>query len=257
MALLPKRASRTAKQREWRRQLRLRARQERALSVSLAAEFTRVSKRAASGYRRAGRSGALAALNGHKGRIKKLLTQSSRRAFETVGKDFMKEAKGLEIRQTEDESGDLFSRLMRRWLLKFGNVNSTIISELTKLRILNAIISGDIAGEAVFRIAAAISDVGLLSKARGILIARTEIHSAANAANDAAAEAVGLGDLKREWIASIDNRTRDTHIAADGQKKARDKKFTVGASKLRFPGDPQGAPEEIINCRCTLGFIVP
>ena len=55
--------------------------------------------------------------------------------------------------------------------------------------------------------------------------------------------------LKKRWVATLDSRTRHTHAMLDGEQVAQDKKFSNGC---RFPGDPQGPPWEIYNCRCTL-----
>lgn len=49
-----------------------------------------------------------------------------------------------------------------------------------------------------------------------------------------------------------DDRTRLTHLAADGQVRARGEPFLVGNALLMEPGDPGGPPEEVANCRCVL-----
>ena len=51
------------------------------------------------------------------------------------------------------------------------------------------------------------------------------------------------------WMATLDGRTRDSHRHMDGERREVGKKFSNGC---RYPGDPQGAPGEIYNCRCTL-----
>ena len=56
---------------------------------------------------------------------------------------------------------------------------------------------------------------------------------------------------------TIDQRTRDTHFAADGQRRALDAPFKVGAASLLFPGDPSGPVETIANCRCTIVTLEP
>ena len=37
----------------------------------------------------------------------------------------------------------------------------------------------------------------------------------------------------------------------------KDGMFVVGGSQLRYPGDPSGAPKQVINCRCTFVVNVP
>lgn len=60
-------------------------------------------------------------------------------------------------------------------------------------------------------------------------------------------ENAGL-NLKKEWISTIDNRTRKSHRRLMGKKVGLDDKFSNG---LRYPGDPEGKATEVINCRCT------
>ena len=57
--------------------------------------------------------------------------------------------------------------------------------------------------------------------------------------------------LTKIWIATLDNRTRDSHAALDGAEIALDEIFDNGCSR---PRDPNGAPEEICNCRCSLKY---
>ncbi|HDY66303.1 MAG TPA: hypothetical protein ENH85_00775 [Candidatus Scalindua sp.] len=62
----------------------------------------------------------------------------------------------------------------------------------------------------------------------------------------------GTLPIRKEWVAVLDDRTRATHVRADGQVRNVNEPFNVGGSLLRFPGDTAlGAPiEEIANCRC-------
>ena len=90
-----------------------------------------------------------------------------------------------------------------------------------------------------------------MSRGSAIRTARTAVTGAQNAGrmdSYAAAEKMGI-KLKKEWLATLDSRTRHSHAMLDGEQVAQDKKFSNGC---RFPGDPQGPPWEIYNCRCTL-----
>ena len=90
-----------------------------------------------------------------------------------------------------------------------------------------------------------------MSRDSAIRTARTAVTGAQNAGrmdSYAAAEKMGI-KLKKEWLATLDARTRHSHAMLDGKQVAQDKKFSNGC---RFPGDPQGPPWEIYNCRCTL-----
>jgi hypothetical protein len=62
----------------------------------------------------------------------------------------------------------------------------------------------------------------------------------------------------KQWVARHDERTRPTHVAADGQRVPLDQPFNVGGAALMHPGDRSGPVGETINCRCvTIGADQP
>lgn len=86
-------------------------------------------------------------------------------------------------------------------------------------------------------------------------IARTESTGVLNAATLQRGlddeQRIGEEFIKR-WLATRDDRTRDTHRAANGQVVPLAQKFRVGDAFLDAPGDPKGDPDEVIQCRCAL-----
>jgi SPP1 gp7 family putative phage head morphogenesis protein len=93
-------------------------------------------------------------------------------------------------------------------------------------------------------------DLNISQRYRAERIARTEVIGASNMSSQAGAEATGL-DLEKEWISFIDSATRESHVALNGEKVAMDEPFSNG---LDVPGDAGGEAEEVINCRCTVGY---
>ena len=81
-------------------------------------------------------------------------------------------------------------------------------------------------------------------------IARTETTAAYNAGAQQAFFEEGAG--AKMWIATADERTRETHLEISGKCVPTDGTFSVGGAELVMPGDPSGPPEETINCRCTM-----
>lgn len=55
--------------------------------------------------------------------------------------------------------------------------------------------------------------------------------------------------IKKEWMATPDDRTRPSHIDIDGETQNLDDPFTNGC---QFPGDGNGPAEEVWMCRCTM-----
>jgi GntR family transcriptional repressor for pyruvate dehydrogenase complex len=55
--------------------------------------------------------------------------------------------------------------------------------------------------------------------------------------------------LEKGWMATMDDRVRESHAELDGEYVGIDDPFSNG---LMYPGDPDGDPEEVYNCRCTM-----
>ena len=58
--------------------------------------------------------------------------------------------------------------------------------------------------------------------------------------------------MHKAWIATLDNRTRHSHAMLDGVSIPLNEIFDNGCSR---PRDPNGRPEEICNCRCSLEYV--
>lgn len=159
------------------------------------------------------------------------------------------------------ELKESFSDTMTRWAFDYVRAETvrrriTSIAETTRQQVVNAVERGYADGLGQDGVADYIlSLVPEFSRYRAEMIARTETHGAANYGAGRAARETNL-PLKREWISSRDERTRETHREADGQIVGMDDAFDVGGSRLMFPGDPDGPAEEVINCRCAIGYIV-
>lgn len=86
-------------------------------------------------------------------------------------------------------------------------------------------------------------------------LVRTEATAAANFAQAQAAQTIFPPEqMQKEWIASFDDRVRDTHAQADGQIVMANNTFLVGGQPMMFPGDPAGGAAETINCRCSVAY---
>lgn len=124
--------------------------------------------------------------------------------------------------------------------------------EYGKKQITKSVTSSILQGKSIKHMADDLQKrITTMSRDSAIRTARTAVTGAQNAGrmdSYAAAEKMGI-KLKKEWLATLDSRTRHSHAMLDGEQVAQDKKFSNGC---RFPGDPQGPPWEIYNCRCTL-----
>lgn len=122
-------------------------------------------------------------------------------------------------------------------------------------KIRSAITQGILQGESIDKIADRLKSVTDMSDSAAVRNARTATTGAENAGRqDGYNEAVQMGiDLKKKWISTLDSRTRETHILLDGEEVPNDEAFS---NRLMYPGDPNGEPEEVYNCRCTMIAVI-
>lgn len=123
-----------------------------------------------------------------------------------------------------------------------------------KRQITEQVTSGILQGESIKHLADRLqTNIPNMNRNSAIRAARTAATGAQNAGrmdSYVAAEKMGI-EMEREWVATLDSRTRHDHAMADGQTVGVDDPFIVGGYKLMYPGDPSGEPSEIYNCRCT------
>ncbi|WP_330349264.1 phage portal protein [Streptomyces sp. NBC_00582] len=89
-----------------------------------------------------------------------------------------------------------------------------------------------------------------LSDYRATMIARTETVGGYNQA--AFLSALDAGATTKTWLATADQRTRETHRQENGRSAAMNKRFTL--TKSRWPADPTAPAAQSIQCRCALTF---
>lgn len=121
-------------------------------------------------------------------------------------------------------------------------------------KIAKSMVQGILQGESIPKLArrVAIETAGTNMNAM-VRYARTAMVAAQNSGRmEMLHRAEGMGiKCKKCWLATLDSRTRDSHQQMDGVKVDIDKKFPNG---LMYPGDPNGNPAEVWNCRCTLTY---
>ncbi len=254
---LLKPGSPTARRREFQAQLRLRATLEPRLARSLAAEFKRRVRAAARAFETDGRAGVAQAMNGHGAEVLRRLSVHHRRVFTLFGDRVFEDFKSAGFAFERKDTAGIFESAIDAWLDSIVEPRAVGISMTTQAQINDAIRIGVREGDPVRDIARRILEQagGIHSQLRAMTIAQTETHAASTFAQEEAVTALGIDEaLVGEWISAADLRTRETHLAADGQTRPIGKPFDVGGAKLLRPGDPAGPAQEVINCRCVVGY---
>ena len=237
-------------------QIRLLAALERPLQRQLRAELQRVGRAAAQAIADGHNNPVAHALEGHSRRVEAILRAHYLAAARRFGLRILDELgkRGGLPAETKDTQGQ-FLTLVEAWITRRAAERVTDIADTTRGQIVEILRAGVAAGDSLPAMSKRmVEETGRLSRVRAARIARTESHTAANAASVQAVESTGL-ELSKEWIAAGGERTRADHAAANGQVRARNDAFDVGGAKLMYPGDPDGPAAQIINCRCAIGWL--
>ena len=125
-----------------------------------------------------------------------------------------------------------------------------------KQKIQAALTSGILQGQSIPQLTDSFLTVMGSNKNSAIRNARTAVTSAQNAGVvEACKRAQEMGiKVQMQWRSAHDGRVRDSHAHLDGVRINVGEIFPNGC---RYPGDPQGRPAEVYNCRCTLLKILP
>ena len=113
------------------------------------------------------------------------------------------------------------------------------------------LLAGILNGDSIPKIANSLVEVIGNNAASAVRNARTMVTGAECAGRqDSYEELADNGVIqKKVWIATPDDRTRESHLEIDGEEVDVDEKFSNG---LMYPADPSGDPSEVWNCRCTM-----
>ena len=173
--------------------------------------------------------------------------------YYTVGLPFAKAVYGS--LQKAEFTDDVFGRAVVDTIETDGLIMVSDMTATTKKEINHILSAAFEEGQSIQATAATIeSHIRHMSNVRATMIARTETIRASNFGALQGAKFTEL-KLNKEWISTFDDRTRDDHLAADGQIVGRDELFDVGGDQLPYPAASNGQAGNTINCRCTLAFI--
>lgn len=134
-----------------------------------------------------------------------------------------------------------------QWILPMGDELYANGLRWHSQKLTSAVTQGLLQGESVPDVAARIRQVTSMDYAASERAARTALTCAENMGRQYTFEKAREKGItgKKEWIATLDGRTRDSHRELDGERVDIMEKFSNG---LVAPGDPNGEPAEVWNC---------
>ena len=156
-------------------------------------------------------------------------------------------------------------------LLPTYQINVSKALRWNKQKISSAVMQGILQGESMNAVAKRMRSVTNMDYKASIRNARTASGAAANKGKEESFKRIkDMGfDIKKQWISTLDGRTRHEHRLLMGQTVDLGQPFTVNGYELEYPCDPKAtlaeklgeekavsvikaAPEMIYNCRCVI-----
>lgn len=152
---------------------------------------------------------------------------------------------------------DLLNPKIAEHLRQFaGDRIEGIVDATTRDALRSVLIEVVRAGGSIDDLVKAIDEVfDYADDVRAATIARTEVLRSSNWASTEAFRISGVVD-EREWVATPDERTRESHLAMDGQVVGINEKFVAPTgAEADHPG-AFGIADEDIQCRCTTAAVI-
>lgn len=199
-----------------------------------------------------------------KAQVNSILDKMHRKEFKTVNKylnDCYDKAFTGNMYVLHGEGIPLIVPIDQEKVVRAVQVNSKISKglysrlgedvDLLKRKITAQISRGVATGMSYSQMAQQLAGYTKIGYNNAVRITRTEGHRIQQESTmDACYAARERGaDVVKQWDATMDANTRESHQMVDGEIRALDEKFSNG---LMYPGDPSGSAAEVINCRCVL-----
>jgi len=183
--------------------------------------------------------------------VNNLLPEAYRAGYNEIGSEPLK---GISFNLVDRSTVRILARTNSSFLPYIYVNGKRDVRWNTKL--LNSeLLQGVLQGESAKEVAKRLENVFGKNERGWLTNARTAINSAQNRGRQNSYTKLDEDgvDVYKEWLASHDGKTRDSHkgppFGVDGEVVRCDEHFSNG---LEYPGDTEGDPEEVYNCRCTM-----
>lgn len=173
--------------------------------------------------------------------------------YNYIGKKIENQVKGYSFNLLDQNTiKDLITRDKLRLPYKEIDKEKDVAWNIKKIN--GELTQGILQGESIPKIAKRLSNVERMNSEASVRTARTMVTSAENEGRiDMMKDAEKDGIiLKKKWLSTRGNRTREWHAELNGVEKSIDEPFENDFGKIMYPGDPSADGANVYNCRCTL-----
>lgn len=153
-------------------------------------------------------------------------------------------------------------RILRDNPKLYGNPGKDVLQKIAsgelkrweKKQIQSVMLQGILQGESIPKLTKRLERVTAGDHKAAIRNARTMATGVQNAGRlDAYKRANKLGiPTKKQWLATLDSRTRHAHRQLDGVIKGINEPFENEFGEIMYPCDPEAEAANVYNCRCRL-----
>ncbi len=195
-----------------------------------------------------------------------LYKQQKQKLVLDIAEDQLREfEKSFKVKRTK--AIDLYDQEIQDFVDRQVGEKVVMITDTTKKEIKDIVSKAIAEGKGIGEMADMIDDLYLahIIPNRSETIARTEVISSSNFASQKAAKNLPIV-VNKIWLPTPDERTRESHKAMFNRpaiglneqfqvpKLTKDGQLAGGFENLDYPGDPDGAANNVINCRCAIGY---
>ncbi|MCK9597492.1 MAG: phage portal protein [Sphaerochaeta sp.] len=200
-------------------------------------------------------SSAVKAIEDSKPKFEKVLTAVVTAVAEDFGKETLDTLKPKSAPKTgERKVLSMDTPAMQQWMTSHiaTSVKSILETEIVGVKgIIEKGIADGLGSRDIYSLLTPYFDEG--EKWKAMRVARTEVGAAAGEGQREAAAQSGYV-TKKQFIATMDDRVRDSHANMNNEIRRFDEVYSNGQM---YPGDTStGNPADFINCRCAEGYIV-
>ena len=124
-------------------------------------------------------------------------------------------------------------------------------NKLVQSAMMQSLLQGEAIPDIATRLAKTVGESDRKAAIRNSRTLTTGIENAGRIASYRRANDMGI-ETRKQWLATLDDRTRHWHASLDGEIVDYDEPFENELGEIMYPGDPAADPGNIFNCRCTL-----
>lgn len=162
--------------------------------------------------------------------------------------------KGYSFELVDESTIEMMVKNGNKSLLPQKTLNIPKDKKWNTKNINSQVLQGILQGEDIGKISKRLMTVTDMNHNSAVRNARTMVTGASNKGRmDSYTKASNSGVImKKVWVSHPSERTRDWHADLSGVEAEINEPFENDYGEIMYPGDPEAAPANVYNCRCSI-----